>query len=77
MEISVLLAGKNDGETAMIKRHLKVKKIPYKFREIEDVFEYLIPELPACYVGERQTFGVQESLEKIENFYKASVNSSS
>lgn len=79
MKISVLLAGRDEKETGIVKRHLERKKIPYKFREIEDVFNlgFFVPELPACYVGEYQTFGVQETLDKIENFYKESVDSNS
>ena len=76
MKLSVLLAGQNTESTKIVRKHLK-EKIPYKFHEIADIFGFgLIPEFPVCYVGQYQTYGVREALEKVENFYNISVSSS-
>ena len=68
MVLSVLVAGHENKETAQVLDFLDEKGIPHIFSEAGDDFG--APRLPAVYVGGFQAYGVQQIIQKTEDFYE-------
>ena len=75
-KLSVLLAGEDNPQTMIVKKFLEQNKIPHVFHEVRDILGFDSPQLPVCYVGQYQTYGVEESLKRIETFYQLTIDKS-
>lgn len=68
IELNVLVIGRQeDAETEKLLSFLNQKEIPHAFQKTGEYFD---APLPACCIGKYQTHGIEESLERIEGFYK-------
>lgn len=69
LELKVLVVGKNNKDTKKIIKFLEDKKIPYNLHKLgkNEIFN---KELPACYTGQFQMYGVKEIKDKIKGFYE-------
>ena len=66
MSLQVLVVGRSSNEAEPILNFLNNEEIPHIFQEAGRDFDAIIP---ACYVGQYQTLGVEESLEKIKGYF--------
>lgn len=70
MELNVLVVGKSFEESEKILTLLNKEQIPHVFQEVGEHFD---APLPACYVGQFQTYGMEESLERIIDYYETTL----